>query len=86
MWNGKFGGEMIRVFNDKPDQIISFYREKNGEKVLPIINFSDEPVTVKLHSENEKGTYKELFSDKEYNLSGEDSFQSQTLGLSSINK
>jgi len=80
LWNGKFGGGMIRVFNDKPKQVISFYREKNGDKVLPIINFSNKPGTVTLHCANEKGTYKELFTDKEYILTGENSFELKPWG------
>ncbi len=80
LWNGKFGGEMIRVFNDRPNQIISFFREKNGDKVLPIINFSNKPVSVKLQTKNENGTYKELFTKKEYELSGNDIFNLKPWG------
>jgi len=42
LWNGSYGGEMIRVVSDKPSQIISFYREKNGYKVLAVFNLSNE--------------------------------------------
>ena len=38
LWNGQHGGEMIRIFNDKPEQVISFSREKEGQRVIPIIN------------------------------------------------
>jgi cyclomaltodextrinase / maltogenic alpha-amylase / neopullulanase len=68
LWNGKYGGEMIRIFNDKMDQVISFYREKNGDKVLPVFNFSDQAVRVKLKSKNFTGTYTELFSGKDYKI------------------
>lgn len=72
LWNGKYGGEMIRIFNDQKDKVISFYREKNGDKVLPVINFSDQQVTVKLESKNFKGTYIDVFSGKEYIITGDD--------------
>ena len=62
LWNGKYGGEMIRVVNDKQDKIISFYRESNGDAVLPIFNFSNEEVTVKLDTKYLQGNYTELFS------------------------
>jgi cyclomaltodextrinase len=72
LWNGGYGGEMIRIFNDKPDQVISFSREKDGDRVIPIINFSKNPVTVKLNSKYQKGGYSELFSREKYELKGDD--------------
>ena len=72
LWNGNYGGEMIRIFNDRPEQVLSFSRAKNGNQVIPIINYSDKPVTVKLTSKYQKGKYKELFSNVEYVLKGDD--------------
>jgi cyclomaltodextrinase / maltogenic alpha-amylase / neopullulanase len=74
LWNGEWGGEMVRIYNDKMDQIISFAREKNGNTVLPVINFSNKPATVKLDSKYYTGTYVELFSNKQYILKGNDVF------------
>lgn len=74
LWNGDYGGVMVRVYNDQMQQVISFYREKNGDKVLPIINFSGKPVTVKLSSDFFAGSYLELFSDTNYDLKGNDEF------------
>ena len=74
LWNGGWGGEMVRIYNDKMNQVISFAREKNGDRVLPIINFSDKEVSVILHSKYYTGTYTELFTNKAYTLKGEDSF------------
>ncbi|MDF1550389.1 MAG: alpha-amylase family glycosyl hydrolase [Bacteroidales bacterium] len=75
LWNGEWGGEMVRIYNDKMDQVISFAREKNGYKVLPIINFGDKAVKVILDAKYQKGNYTELFSGKEYVLNGEDVFE-----------
>jgi cyclomaltodextrinase / maltogenic alpha-amylase / neopullulanase len=72
LWNGSDGGEMIRIFNDRQDQVISFSRTKNKDRVIPIINYSDKPATVTLHSKYQKGRYRELFSGKDYELKGED--------------
>ena len=47
-------------------------REKNGDRVFPVINFSDKPVKVTLKSKYYTGTYKELFSEKEFVMKGED--------------
>ncbi len=72
LWNGAWGGEMVRIFNDKPAQVISFSRGKNGHKVISIINFSDKPITVLLSAQHHKGTYHEIFTDVSYALKGND--------------
>ncbi len=75
LWNGKDGGEMVRIVNDKPAQVISFSREKNGHAVVPIINFSDKTITVKLDTKYYKGGFTELFTNATYNLKGDDEFK-----------
>lgn len=72
LWNGGWGGKMVRIFNDKPGEIISFAREKNGDKVVSVINFSDKPVAVKLNSRFQVGTYTEYFTGIKYELKGDD--------------
>lgn len=72
LWNGAYGGEMIRVYNNRSDRVISFYREKSGDKVLTIINFSPDQVDVTIDTKHFKGTCQELFSGKSYTLSGVD--------------
>jgi len=74
LWNGNQGGVMIRIFNDKPEQVLSFSRSMEGDQVIPIINYSSKPVTVKLDSKYQKGKYQELFTDKVYELKGDDVF------------
>ncbi|MGB5027575.1 MAG: alpha-glucosidase C-terminal domain-containing protein [Chitinophagaceae bacterium] len=72
LWNGGWGGKMVRIFNYKPGEIISFAREKNGDKVVSVINFSDKPVAVKLNSRFQVGTYTEYFTGIKYELKGDD--------------
>jgi glycosidase len=77
LWNGNKGGEMIRIFNDKQEQVVSFSREKDGDKVISIVNYSKNPVRVTLDSKYQKGTYTELFKNTKYSLKGNDAM---TLG------
>lgn len=74
LWNGKEGGVMVRIYNDKMEQVISFSRTKDKNRVIPIINYSDKPVTVKLNSKHLKGDYTEVFSGKKITLNGDDVF------------
>lgn len=75
LWNGKYGGEMIRVVNDQQDKIISFHREKNTDAVLPILNFSNETVKVNLDTKYFQGKYKELFTGKLFKLKDKTSLE-----------
>ena len=74
LWNGHWGAEMVRITNDQMDKVISFVREKNGDKVLPIINFHNKTVTVKLNTNDDKGDYTEVFTNKKITLKGNDEF------------
>ncbi|MBU4538147.1 MAG: alpha-glucosidase C-terminal domain-containing protein [Weeksellaceae bacterium] len=62
LWNGSRGGEMVRIMNDRMDQVISFVREKNGDKVLTFINLSKENVTVNFDTSLDAGVYENLFT------------------------
>ncbi len=65
LWNGKYGGEMVRIINDKMDAVISFVREKEGDKVLTFINLSNKPVTVQFDTSFDTGMYTNLFTERE---------------------
>ena len=69
LWNGNRGGVMVRIMNDKMDQIISFVREKNGDKVITLINLSREKVQVSFDTSYDAGTYINLFSGKPQQIS-----------------
>ena len=73
LWNGEWGGEMRRINSNQMDKVISFEREKNGDRVIAIVNFSNEKVNAKLDSENHSGSFIELFTGQEYILTGTDS-------------
>jgi len=77
LWNGEAGGEMIRIFNDKPNQVISFSREKNGDKIIALFNFSDAPVKTILQSDYDAGNYTNVINDSSVVITAK---QSVTLG------
>ncbi|MBW8359748.1 MAG: alpha-glucosidase C-terminal domain-containing protein [Weeksellaceae bacterium] len=64
LWNGSRGGGMVRIMNDRMDQVISFVREKKGDKVLTFINLSKEKVQVNFDTSYDAGTYTNLFTGK----------------------
>lgn len=72
MWNGSSGGEMIRIYNDKPEQVISFSREKNADKIIVAINFSNQALIVKMQTKYHGGKYIDLFTGKNFQVSNDD--------------
>ncbi|KUJ52159.1 alpha-amylase family glycosyl hydrolase [Chryseobacterium sp. JAH] len=70
LWNGNHGGEMIRITNDRMDQVISFVREKNGDKVLAFINLSKESLIVQFDTSFDTGIYTNLFTAEKQTVSG----------------
>lgn len=69
LWNGSWGGEMVRIMNDRMDQVISFVREKNGDKVLAFVNLSKELIMVQFDTSFDTGVYIDLFTGKERSVS-----------------
>lgn len=69
LWNGKYGGEMVRIMNDRMDQVISFVREKNGDKVLTFINFSKQSLIVQFDTSFDTGIYTNLFTEDQKKVS-----------------
>lgn len=68
LWNGNYGGEMVRIVNDKMDEVISFVREKDGDKVLTFMNLSHKSVTVQFDTSFDTGMYTDLFTEKEHKV------------------
>jgi hypothetical protein len=65
LWNGKWGGRMVRTWNSVPDKILSFVRSNDQDKVFTVINFSAEPQTVTFTGELHHDAYREYFSGDE---------------------
>ena len=80
LWNGKAGGQMVRIYSDQMDKIISFSREKDDDQVISIFNFSNESISVNLMTENFKGTFTDVFSGKIYKFKGKEKLTVQPWG------
>jgi len=69
LWNGNFGGELVRITTDHPETVFAFTREKNGDKILVILNLSDEQKSTTLQGEEFTGEYKQIFGSEKTWLS-----------------
>lgn len=72
LFNGKEGGIMQQVHHNQPEKVLVFCREKENNRVIPILNFSPEQVEVALSEPAFRGNYRELFSEKNRTLTGRD--------------
>jgi glycosidase len=62
LWNGDFGGAMVKINTNKENKVFAFYREKNENRVVVFLNLSKKSVTVKPVQEKLNGDYSDYFS------------------------
>ena len=64
LWNGKYGGKM-EFINTNNENVFSFVRVKDGDKVFVIINLSGNEQKITFASNAATGRYKNLFSKED---------------------
>jgi len=62
LWNGQWGAPMVRVWNTQPENVLSFVRSNENDKVFAVFNFSAQPQTVSFSNAPFEGHYREYFS------------------------
>jgi glycosidase len=68
LWNGDFGGKMIKIRTNKDKKIFAFYREKDQNRVVVLLNLSKKPVTFKPLLNGIEGEYIEYFTNQKAGL------------------
>jgi len=64
LWNGIFGGEMVRLKTNDDKNIFAFTRVKDNNKIVAIFNLSPNNKTVRIDNDKLDGIYKTLFMNK----------------------
>jgi glycosidase len=64
IWNGDFGGPMVKIKTNKDKRIFAFYREKGGNRVIVFLNLTKKNVTIKPVLKDLEGEYTEYFTDR----------------------
>lgn len=62
LWNGAYGGKMIRIPTSNDEAVFAFTREKDGDKIFAIFNFTDKEQNIFLSGDNYLGNYFDIFS------------------------
>jgi len=68
LWNGSEGGKLIPLSKGVSKSVVAFYREKDGNQVVVILNLSRDPQTFKLENKAVHGKYHELFTHKKVHI------------------
>jgi cyclomaltodextrinase / maltogenic alpha-amylase / neopullulanase len=77
LFNGTRGGKMQRLSSDSDDQLYAFIREKDGDKVIVVLNLSSDELSTVISSELMSGTYTDLFTDQTVSFSSMEIFNMQ---------
>lgn len=72
--NGLHGGDLEWLETNYPDEVMAYIRERNDDKVLTVINLSDESLEVEIYSEEMVGNFTEIFSDESETLTTTETF------------
>jgi len=65
---GKEGGMMLQLSEGQNEDIFAFKREKDGDKIVVIINLSKEAQKFSINANEVNGEYKELFTGESMDL------------------
>lgn len=58
LWNAPWGARMVQVVNSEPGSVFSFVREKDGNRIFALFNFSSEKKSCKILDGPVQGTYR----------------------------
>lgn len=62
LWNGEYGGELVKIPTGNDENVYAFMREKNRDRVVVVINLSAEPQTYILAGDHHLGVYGNAFA------------------------
>lgn len=68
MWNGSWGGPLVKIATGNEQNIYAFSREKDGDKMVVMINLSAANQVARLEGTGYGGMYKDIFAGHNYDL------------------
>ena len=71
LWNGEHGGPLVKIATGNDEHIYAFQREKNGDKVVVLLNLSSTTQSGTLKGDSYAGSYKDVFSRETINLTAD---------------
>ncbi|WP_420149569.1 alpha-amylase family glycosyl hydrolase [Spirosoma sp.] len=62
LWNGLAGGKAVKISTNHDDKIYAFYRQRDNDRVIVILNLSDTTQSFTLGGSGFAGVYTEVFN------------------------
>jgi glycosidase len=80
LWNGDAGSPMVKIKTNKDNSVFAFYREKDANRVVVLLNLSKKPVSLKSFPDNLNGDYSDYFTRLKTTLPLTDSLRLEPWG------
>lgn len=80
LWNGAYGGDFVNFKTTAEEQIWAFYREKNGDKIVAILNLSPKSVSFSINDPALAGQYTDILTDQSHLLDAKESLTINSWG------
>lgn len=68
LWNAPWGGRMVGIVNNVPTKVFSFVRERDGDRVFAMFNFSGDEQAVTFAEGPHHGRYRDFASGEEVSV------------------
>lgn len=68
LWNGEYGGPMVKIKTNRDKKVFAFYREKDGNRVVVFLNLTKKPVTFRSIMKDIDGEYADYFLNEKRSL------------------
>ncbi|MGB4958606.1 MAG: alpha-amylase family glycosyl hydrolase [Saprospiraceae bacterium] len=75
IWNGVHGGPLVKIPSGNDDHIYAFSREKDGDRVIVVINLASTKQKAELKIDGLAGTYTDIFAMGKKDLRATESMQ-----------
>jgi glycosidase len=80
LWNGEFGGIMEMIRTNKDNKVFAYFREKDGNRVVVLLNLSKKNLAIKPDAQRIGGEYKNYFTGEKITLPMKDSLRLEPWG------
>ncbi len=68
LWNGEFGGPMVKIKTNRDNKVFAYYREKDNNRVVVFLNLTKKPVTFKTTLKSMDGEYTDYFKKEKLTI------------------
>jgi glycosidase len=68
LWNGAYGGDFVNFKTNADEQVWAFYRKKNGDKIVAILNLSPKSASFSMNDPALAGQYIDVLTDELHEL------------------